>query len=222
MKHGVSKREKSGLAGISRAGLSVLLLALLLVSASACKGRVSEAESGSDLGSRNESIENNTPGFPRGTAVHVSDFPRDYAGLIRELAPYHHEGRPLEFFFVMYVLDVIEELPDQSRNALAEFFKKHPTICEEVLEFGTMLKGQACGDDWRPGSKLSDTIETAIWDLWTRNSSIAREKGVEYHPRQFALGFVDNYYAEGSRVDVWEGNALAEARQRISLYREAR
>ena len=83
---------------------------------------------------------------------------------------------------------------------------------------------EAHGGDWQQyvvkTSHLSDTIEVAIWDLWIRNSANARAKGWEYHPWHYAQNFADNFFAEGSRVDVWEGNALKEARKRIEAHRE--
>ena len=112
----------------------------------------------------------------------------------------------------MYIIDVIEQLPDETLTALAEFSRKHPTFFE------------AHGGDWRQyvikESHLSDTIEIAIWDLWIRNSANAKDHGWEYHPWHYAQDFAHNFFAEGSRVDVWEGNALEEARKRIKVHRE--
>ncbi|MDJ0652933.1 MAG: hypothetical protein QNJ40_02185 [Xanthomonadales bacterium] len=68
---------------------------------------------------------------------------------------------------------------------------------------------------------LSDTIEVAIWDLWIRNSQNARKDGWSYHPWHFAQNFLDNYFAEGSEVDVWVGDALESAKSRIKEFRHA-
>ncbi len=96
-------------------------------------------------------------------------FPSDYDGVMRELVPYYQEQRPLEFFFEMYIIDVIDELPDDTIKALADFSIKHPSFFEAH-----------CGD-WRQivvkESHLSDTIDVAIWDLWIRNSANAQDDG---------------------------------------------
>jgi len=146
------------------------------------------------------------------TPPEMPPFPTDYDGVMQALAPYYQEQRPLEFFFEMYVIDVIEELPDDTLTALADFSDKHPTFFE------------AQNGDWRQyvvhESHLSDTIEVAIWDLWIRNSANAKDNGWQYHPWHYAQNFADNFFADGSRVDVWEGNALEEARQRIESHRK--
>ncbi|MFN9941225.1 MAG: hypothetical protein ACK56I_17275, partial [bacterium] len=141
----------------------------------------------------------------------MPSFPTDYNTVIKVLAPYHQAKRPLDFFFEMYVVDVIEELPQETKAAFEDFSKRHPT-------FFASHKGH-----WREfvvrESKLSDTIEIAIWDLWIRNSTNAQNGGWKYHPWHFAQDFSRNYFAEGSRVDVWDGNALEDARNRIEVHR---
>jgi hypothetical protein len=142
----------------------------------------------------------------------MPSFPVDYDEVMKALAPYYHQQRPLDFFFEMYIVDVIEKLPRETISALADFSIKHPTF------FTT------CNGDWRQyvvkESHLSMTIETAIWDLWIRNSAIAARDGWQYHPWHFAQNFAENYFADGSKVDVWDGNALADARKRIEEYRK--
>ncbi len=79
--------------------------------------------------------------------------------------------------------------------------------------------------DWRAyvvgTCHLSDTIEIAIWDLWIRNQEIAERDGWTYHPWHYAQDFLENYTADGSRTDVWEGDALELARARVAKYRAA-
>ena len=139
-------------------------------------------------------------------------FPVGYDGLMQALAPYYQQARPLDFFFEMYVVDVLGKLPQRTHSALAVFSSKHPSFFA------------AHNGDWRQfvikETQLSETIEVAIWDLWIRNSANAKRDGWEYHPWHYAQDFADNYFADGSRVDVWEGNALQEAKQRIEDYRE--
>ena len=146
------------------------------------------------------------------TPPEMPPFPTDYDGVMNALAPYYREERPLDFFFEMYVVDVIAELPTETQNALDKFSKKHPTFFE------------AHGGDWRQyvisECHLSDTIDVAICDLWIRNFKNANDNGWKYHPWHYAENFIDNYLADGSRVDVWEGDALEQARKRVESHRK--
>ncbi|OYP34322.1 hypothetical protein [Rhodopirellula sp. MGV] len=146
------------------------------------------------------------------TASEMPPFPTDYDGVMKVLAPYYHEQRPLDFFFEMYIANVIEQLPNETLTALDDFSAKHPTYFENH------------DGDWRQFVRkelhLSETIEVAIWDLWIRNSAKAKDDGRQYHPWYYAQNFADNFFAEGSRVDAWDGKALEEARERVRLYRE--
>lgn len=139
-------------------------------------------------------------------------FPADYDGVMKVLAPYYQQQRPLDFFFEMFVMDVIKKLPPETLAALSDFSAKHPTFFTKH------------GGDWRQyvikENQLSETIEIAIWDLWIRNSANASRSGWVYHPWHFAQDFAGNYFADGSKVDVWEGNALEEAQKRIAEYRK--
>jgi hypothetical protein len=138
-------------------------------------------------------------------------FPSDYEQVVRTLAPYYHQHRPLDFFFEMFVCDVIEELPRATKDALADFSKRHPTFFSNHA------------GDWRnyvvAECHLSQTIETAIWDLWIRNLVRAKSEGWNYHPWHYAQNFADNYFVDNSKVDVWEPGALDAARGRIAQYR---
>ena len=55
------------------------------------------------------------------TPPDMPPYPADYDGVVRAFAPYYHEKRPLDFFFEMYVVDVLDELPQDTLSALAEF-----------------------------------------------------------------------------------------------------
>jgi len=139
-------------------------------------------------------------------------FPPDYEGVVKAFTPYFRDGRSIDFFFEMYVTDVIEELPRETVEALAEFSRKHPDVFKSYDR------------DWKKfvakETHLSDTAEIAIWDLWIRNSETARNQGWVQHPWHFAQLFSANYFAEGSQVDVWEDNALEMAKHRIETYRK--
>ncbi|MDP2560108.1 hypothetical protein [Psychrobium sp. 1_MG-2023] len=139
-------------------------------------------------------------------------YPESYEGVMATFAPYYQAERPLDYFFELYIIRVLEKLPNCSKVALEEFNKKHPSFFEST------------NGSWRAYVKqklnLSNTIEVAIWDLWIRNSANAKNNGWEYHPWHFAQSFLENYFAEGSKVDVWEGNSLELAKQRIVEFRE--
>jgi hypothetical protein len=181
------------------------LIAATLLTTIALSGCNKSARETTSSGDQNQSmIEPYTPPA-------MPPFPTDYDGVIKTLAPYYHQQRLLDYFFELYVVDVIEELPEATSQALDEFSAKHPTFFEKH------------NGDWRrlvvEESHLSDTIDIAIWDLWIRNSANAKRDGWEYHPWHFAQNFADNYLADDSRVDVWEGDALEQAKKRIKAYR---
>jgi hypothetical protein len=139
-------------------------------------------------------------------------FPRSLDELYRTIAPYHREQRPLDLFFEFFVVDVLGLLPEATQKALDQLTARHPTFFE------------ATNGDWRAGVrkmlKLSETIDVAILDLWYRNRRTALEQGWDYHPWHYAKNFHQNYVAKGSRVDVWEGDALEQARARIDAERK--
>jgi hypothetical protein len=140
-------------------------------------------------------------------------FPSDYDGVIKVLAPYYHENRPLDFFFEMYVCSVLEKLPLDTLDALSNFSAKHPTFFEKYDGNWKEYVVKECN--------LSSTIEIAIWDLWLQNVEISVKDGWNYHPWHYAQNFRENHFAEGSKVDVWEGNALEVAKNRIAEYRKS-
>ncbi|MFP3449733.1 hypothetical protein, partial [Pseudomonas sp. SIMBA_067] len=73
----------------------------------------------------------------------------------------------------------------------------------------------------RKALHLSETIDVAILDLWFINSAKASEAGGLYHPWSFAKDFLQQYLADGSQVDVWEGDAFKLAQARIAAARAA-
>ena len=175
---------------------------LATIALSGCKK--SERESATSNGQSNGMSEHYTPPT-------MPPFPTDYDGVMKTLAPYYRDHRPLDYFFELYIVDVIHELPEATSLAIEEFSTKYPTFFEKY------------NGDWRKyvveESHLSETIEIAIWDLWIRNSANAKREGWEYHPWHYAQNFAANYLAENSQVDVWKGDALDKAKQRIEAHR---
>jgi hypothetical protein len=122
-----------------------------------------------------------------------------------------YKDNPMNLVFELFIQDVIGHLPPDKLRTM------------EQLDLPRHLKTRAT--DWRgavaEALHLSGTIRIAILDLWYRNQEIAKQQGIEYDLVQFSMDFVDHFYEEGSRVDVWEGNALQAAKQRIAQHGHA-
>ncbi|MDU1890031.1 MAG: hypothetical protein E6767_05015 [Dysgonomonas sp.] len=116
-------------------------------------------------------------------------------------------GQPIMIFFKSFVLDTIGHLPKETKEQMITLGTDLSSI------FGTESK------DWRVITKevlaLSDTIEIAILHLWYKNKMILKQQGYDYDPLSFADDFIENYYKEGSKVDVWEGDNLEQAKEWI-------
>ncbi|QUI65067.1 hypothetical protein GSF04_22360 [Pseudoalteromonas sp. A22] len=142
----------------------------------------------------------------------MPEYPKSYDDVMITLAPHYQAEQPLDYFFELYIISVLEKLPNETEAALQEFNRKHPSFFEST------------NGDWRVYVKqqlhLSNTIDVAIWDLWIRNSANAKNNGWEYHPWHFAQNFLENYFAEGSKIDIWEGNSVEIAKQKIAKFRE--
>ena len=113
----------------------------------------------------------------------------------------------INVFFKAFILDTLKELPEEKNTMIEEM------NLDKVFstDFG----------NWKKTIKkvlnLSDTIEIAIKDLWLRNSEIAKNDGTELNADQFADLFIENYYAENSKVDIWENESdLNNAKNRIA------
>jgi hypothetical protein len=119
-----------------------------------------------------------------------------------------YKDNPMNLLFEAFIQDVIGQLPADKLRTM------------EQMDLPRRFKTRAT--DWRGAVAemlhLSDTIRIAILDLWYRNREIGKQQGIEYDPVQFSMDFVDHFYEEGGRVDVWEGNALQAARERIAQY----
>ena len=113
----------------------------------------------------------------------------------------------IDIFFKAFILDTLNALPPE-KNSLIEEMNLDKTF---NTDFG----------NWKKTIKkvlnLSDTIEIAIKDLWLRNSKIAENEGSELIEDQFANLFIKNYYAEDSKIDIWEDESvLLLAKKRIA------
>jgi hypothetical protein len=147
------------------------------------------------------------------TPPEMPAYPRDIDSFHQILKPYYDAQQPLDLFFELLIIDVLGYLPEVTNAVINEFSQNHPTFFKET------------SGDWREYVRskldLSNTIDVAILDLWIRNSKKAKEEGWEYHPWHYAMNFIDNYFAEDSKVDVWSGNALKEAKARIASYKNS-
>jgi hypothetical protein len=121
------------------------------------------------------------------------------------------EYGPMEMLFASYILDVIGHLSAEVEEDLAA----------GAAPLAAALKTTA--SNWKgivvEALHLSETIDYAILDLWYRNTDIARDSGTTLAPNQFARMFVIEYRKEGSPIDVWLGDSLAQAKARIATRR---
>ena len=119
--------------------------------------------------------------------------------------------QPINLLFEAFVLGVIGHLPDEKRQTL------------QAMNLQRVFNTRA--SEWRAVLRetlhLSDTIEVAILDLWYQNREALRQQAQEYHPVAFSQDFADHYLAEDSKVDVWPGDSLEAAKNRIAAYRAA-
>ena len=119
-----------------------------------------------------------------------------------------YKDRPVYLFFEKYVLDIIGELGEDKIKVL-DGLNLHQI-------FGTQAS------DWRgvieEALQLSQTIQIAILDQWYLYVDKKRDQGEEPDADKFTHEFVDAYFEEGSRIDVWKDSAeLEAAKQRILM-----
>jgi hypothetical protein len=119
-----------------------------------------------------------------------------------------YKDNPMNLLFESFIQDVIGRLPPDKLRTM------------EQMDLPRLFKTRAA--DWRgavaEALNLSDTIRIAILDLWYRNQEIGKQQSIDYDPVQFSMDFVDHFYEKGSRVDVWEGDALQAAKVRIARH----
>lgn len=137
----------------------------------------------------------------------MPNYPTTVDEFLTILKPFYDDEQPLDLFFELYIIDTIGSLPENTKKVILQFCEKHPSFFVDEQ------------NDWK-GSlvkqfDLSPTINIAILDLWYRNVAISKKGGWYYHPWHFAKNFKDNYFADGSKVDVWEGTSLVDAKELI-------
>lgn len=113
----------------------------------------------------------------------------------------------INIFFKYFILSTLKELPAETDAKIKKL--------ELDKVFSTNFS------DWKMTIKkvlnLSSTIEIAIKDLWLRNHKIPDDNGDLVSPEHFADLFIHNYYAENSKVDVWQNESvLIDAQKRIA------
>lgn len=115
------------------------------------------------------------------------------------------EYSPTDIFFENFILDTIGHLPKEKSEQIRQ------------IDLASIFKTDST--DWKEITKevlhLSDTVEIAILDLWYKNQSVLKVQGEEYQPLDFAKDFISNYFKEDSQVDIWEGDNLEQAKERI-------
>ena len=133
----------------------------------------------------------------------------DYLPTPRGLSEPRYKDSPINLFFEDLILDVLGQLPPGDAEKL------------QAMDLQRVFNTKA--SDWREVVRevlhLSDTIEVAIWDLWLRNRENLRREGLNLHPLAFSQDFVDHYFADDSKVDVWTPATLEAARKRIAGHR---
>lgn len=141
----------------------------------------------------------------------MPQFPKNTDDVFSLMSPYYREGRLIDFFFEMLVVDIVGRLPTESCLALDEIDRQHPEL------FAVTSGGWK---QWvRSSCKLSSTFDIAVLDLWYRNSENATRDGWQLHPWHYAQIFGANYFKDDSQIDVWHGDALDQAKARIAVYK---
>ena len=119
-----------------------------------------------------------------------------------------YKNDPSFFFFECYIRATLGYMTPEETPSLEELLLKSD--------------GHTVRSTWQEKVRailnLSDTIDVAIWDFWCRfKDEYYLNDDNTYDVIRFSQCFVDQYFAEDSRVDVWEGDALESAMERIRI-----
>ena len=121
-----------------------------------------------------------------------------------------YKDAPVYLFFEKYVLDVIGQLAADKKEILQDL--------ELQSIFGTKTS------DWKDVVKevlqLSTTIDIAILESWYKKNRQFQENDLEIDAELFSKEFVDAYFEENSKVDVWTEDTLQKAKQFIQKNQE--
>jgi hypothetical protein len=108
----------------------------------------------------------------------------------------------MDALFKNFILNELNLLSDKKNNSLNEL--NLYVVYKRPQEDWTLTISNVLN--------LSPTIGISIWHLWIKNQKIAQEKNQKYTAESFAEGFIENFYKDDSKVDVWEDNQLEEAK----------
>lgn len=121
-----------------------------------------------------------------------------------------YKEKPVILLFEIFVLDVIGRLSPEKRDGI------------QKLNIKKIFKTRA--EHWKSALRevlhLSDTIETAILDSWYAKMEEHGGSDENIETEMFAKDFTDQYFEEGSQVDVWPEDALEKANERIAEYKK--
>lgn len=115
---------------------------------------------------------------------------------------------PINLFFEALILDVLGQLPPE-RDAQIEAMSIHLQLNTRATTWRNAV---------RESLHLSETIDIAILDIWHTNQAALPKSSEGYSPEDYARDFADKYFEEGSKIDVWPGDALQQAKWRIAKY----
>ena len=121
-----------------------------------------------------------------------------------------YKEKPVLLLFEIFVLDVIGRLTRGKRKSIND------------LNIKKIFSTKA--EHWKPALRevlqLSNTIETAILNIWTGKIADNDDSDANLDIEQFSRDFTDLYFAENSQVDVWADGTLEKAQERISDYKK--
>jgi hypothetical protein len=120
-----------------------------------------------------------------------------------------YKGQPILILFENYILDTIGHLPLDKKEGMNEL-GLHKVFNTQTTDWKEIVKQVL---------NLSNTIDIAILDLWYKNREIAAGQNIDYERTQYAMDFADNYLKDDSKIDIWNGDSLEVAKQKIERIR---
>ncbi len=120
-----------------------------------------------------------------------------------------YKDQPILILFENYILDTIGHLPSDKKEGMNDL-GLHRVFNTQTTDWREIIKQVL---------NLSDTIDIAILDLWYKNREIAAGQNIDYEPAKYAMDFADNFLKGDSKIDIWDGDSLEIAKQRIEKIR---